>query len=235
MADSPVHYTHTNGVAVIQMDDGKANALSYSMLDALTAALDRAESEANAVILTGRPGRFCAGFDLKTMSASPESAVQLLTRGSEVMMRLYGFSLPVVVACSGHAIAGGVLLNNCGDVRIGIEGDFRLGLNEVAIKMPLPILAIEIARARLSPAALTEATLGARLFTSAEAVTAGYLDQIVPPDQLMDSAFAVAEAWGAYDRHAFHESKKRLRGMTIQYIEDTLEDDLQAFKSPAAE
>ena len=232
MSESPVTYTLTNGVALIQMDDGKANALSYEMLTALNEALDRADAEAQSVVLAGRPGRFCAGFDLKTMTASPESAVELLTAGSQLMMRLYGFPLPVIIACSGHAIAGGALLTNCGDIRIGIEGDFRLGLNEVAIKMPLPILGIEMARARLTAAALPEATLGARLYTSAEAVTAGYLDRVVPGDQLLTEACAVAEQWGAYDRHAFSETKKRLRGATIQYIEETLEGDLEAFKSP---
>ena len=128
MSESPVTYTLTNGVALIQMDDGKANALSYEMLTALNEALDRADAEAQSVVLAGRPGRFCAGFDLKTMTASPNSVVELLTAGSHLMMRLYGFPLPVIIACSGHAIAGGALLTDCGDIRIGIEGDFRLGM-----------------------------------------------------------------------------------------------------------
>ena len=76
MSESPVTYTLTNGVALVQMDDGKANALSYEMLTALNTALDRADAEAQSVVLAGRPGRFCAGFDLKTMTASPESAVE---------------------------------------------------------------------------------------------------------------------------------------------------------------
>ena len=234
MSNGLVTYELRDGVAVIQMDDGKVNALSHEMLKALDGALDQAAGEARAVVLAGRPGRFCAGFDLKTMMASADSAVNLLRAGADVMMRIYGFELPVIVACSGHAIAGGALLNLCGDVRIGLKGDFKVGLNEVAIQMPLPILAIEMARDRLTTHALTAATIGATLFDSAEAVEAGYLDQVVAPEHLMGVAMKAAEALGQYNRMAFRESKQRLRGGTISHIMDTLEADLATFNPSAA-
>ena len=123
MATGPVQYTLNDNVAVIQMDDGKVNALSHEMLDALDEALDRAEAEANAVVLVGREGRFSAGFDLKTMTQSAASAVSLLKHGSKVYMRLYGLKLPLIIACSGHAIAGGALLVLCGDVRMDRSPD----------------------------------------------------------------------------------------------------------------
>src|SRR5436305_14814945 len=91
--------------AVITMDDGKANALSYEMIDALLGALGRAEGEASAIVLAGRPERFCAGFDLKVMMSGIDQARALLTRGAELLMRLYGSPLPVVIACTGHALA----------------------------------------------------------------------------------------------------------------------------------
>jgi enoyl-CoA hydratase len=233
MSDGLVTYENRDGVAIIQMDDGKVNALSYEMLSALAEALDRADAEAKAIVLVGRPGRFCAGFDLKTMMASPESAIKLLTVGSDLFMRLYGSAIPVVIACSGHAVAGGALLTLCGDVRIGLEGDFKVGLNEVAIQMPLPILAIEMARDRLSGHELTAATLGAKLYDSSAAVEAGYLDRVVPPDALMSSAVEAAAALGAYNRFAFSQSKRRLRGATIAHIHETLEADMAAFMPPS--
>ena len=106
MANGPVEYTLNENIAVIQMDDGKVNALSHDMLDALEAALARAENEAESVVLVGREGRFSAGFDLRTMTQSAESATNLLRHGSRVYMKLYGLKLPLVIACSGHAIAG---------------------------------------------------------------------------------------------------------------------------------
>ena len=153
-----IDYTLRDTTALIRMDDGKANALSYAMMDEVEAALARAEREASSVVLTGRPGRFCAGFDLREMMKGAESARALVTRGADFLLRLYLFPKPLVIACSGHALAGGALTVLTGDLRLGVEGDFRIGLNEVQIGMPVPILAMELARDRLSPRALQEAT-----------------------------------------------------------------------------
>jgi enoyl-CoA hydratase len=226
MIESPVSYTLEGTTAVIRMDDGKANALNYPMIDALIAALDRAEREAGSVVVTGRPERFCAGFDMKLMGASPQSAVDLLTRGADLLLRMYGSPLPVVMACTGHALAGGALLVLTGDVRLGIEGAFKIGLNEVAIGMPVPVLAMEFARDRLTSTALPRATLGAHVHTPAEAVTAGFLDAALPAGELLDRARAEAARLGAYSRVAYGATKQRLRGKTIEYIRTSLASDL---------
>jgi len=208
------------------MDDGKANALSYAMIDALLTALARAEGEASAVVLTGRAERFCAGFDLKVMMAGPDAARQLLRRGSELLMRLYGTPLPLVIACTGHAIAGGALVVLTGDVRIGAAGSFRIGLNEVSIGLPVPMLAMELARDRLTAAALPRATLGAQIYGPDAAAAAGYLDAVVPAEELAEHAAAEADRLGALARHAYRATKERLRGATIARITGGLDDDM---------
>src|SRR5580700_3951192 len=113
------HYQLEGTTALIQMDDGKANALSDVMIAEVGAALARAEKEASAVVLSGRPDRFCAGFDLKVMMSSPEAAKALLRAGADLLMNLYGSPIPVVAACTGHALAGGALVLLTADVRIG--------------------------------------------------------------------------------------------------------------------
>ena len=120
-------------------------------------ALDRAESDARSVVITGRQGKFSAGFDLATMTESTESMRELVTAGAQMLMRLYGFGLPTVAACNGHALAAGALVLLSCDRRIGAEGPAKIGLNEVAIGMALPIFAVELARDRLQPAQLTPA------------------------------------------------------------------------------
>src|SRR5204862_6451033 len=135
-----------------------------AMIAALLAALPRAETEAGAMILAGRPGRFCAGFDLKAMMSGPQAATALLGRGADLLMRLYGAGVPLVIACTGHALAGGALVLLTGDVRVGASGEFRIGLNEVSIGLPVPVLAMELARDRLLPTELGRATLQARAY-----------------------------------------------------------------------
>ncbi|MEZ4398579.1 MAG: crotonase/enoyl-CoA hydratase family protein [Kofleriaceae bacterium] len=226
MSDAPVRYTLADKVATLTMDDGKANALSTAMIDALLAALTQAEAEASAVVLTGRADRFCAGFDLRVMMSGPEHAIALLNRGAELLLRLFEYPLPLVIASTGHALAGGVLVVCTGDVRIGAAGDYKYGLNEVAIGLPVPMLAMELARARLLPTELTRATLLAQIYTPTSALAAGYLDQVVAADAVADTAHAEARRLAALPAAAFRATKQRLRGDVARHIRDGFAADV---------
>lgn len=230
----PLTYTLEGTTAIVTMDDGKANALSDAMIAALTGALDRAEKEATAMVLVGRPERFCAGFDLKVMMSGPDAAKALLRKGSALLMRLYGAQVPLVVACTGHALAGGALVLLTGDVRVGAAGPFRIGLNEVAIGMPVPVLAMELARDRLAAVELARATLMATIYDPSAAVSAGYLDSIVPVDQVLAHAKEEAARLGGLALPAFRATKARLRGRTIAHVEATLESDMASLLTPTA-
>jgi enoyl-CoA hydratase len=228
----PLSYQLDNKLAVIQMDDGKANALSKPMIDALLAALARAEQEASAVVLAGRAERFCAGFDLRVMMSSPAAATELLRAGSQLLMKLYGATIPLVIACTGHALAGGALVVLTGDFRVGADGAFKIGLNEVSIGMPVPVLAMELARDRLLPTELVHATLHAKIYDPTTAVAAGYLDVTVPADQTLARAKDEANRLGALSRSAFRATKTRLRGRTIDYIVAKMDDDMRTLLAP---
>ncbi len=234
MTTDLVAYTLEDKVATVVMDDGKANALSKDMIDALLAALTRAESEAGAMILAGRPDRFCAGFDLRVMMSGPEAAKALLGAGSELLLRLYGATLPLVIACTGHALAGGALVALTGDHRVGATGAYRIGLNEVAIGLPVPVLAMEFARDRLTAAELPRATMMAQIYDPETAVRAGYLDVVVAPDAVLATARTEAIRLAALARSAYRATKKRLRSRTIAYIRASQEEDLRDLMSPGA-
>jgi enoyl-CoA hydratase len=214
------------------MDDGKANALSDVMIAELIAALDRAEKEASAIVLAGRAERFCAGFDLKVMMSGPDNAKALLRRGSALLMKLYGVSIPLVVACTGHALAGGALVLLTADVRVGASGAYRIGLNEVSIGMPVPVLAMELARDRIATRELGRATLEATIYDPDGAVRAGYLDTVVAPGEVLTKAMGEAARLGGLARTAYAATKSRLRGKTIQHINDTLESDMASLLAP---
>ncbi len=215
-------------IAVVEMDDGKANALSAEMIDAVLAALTRAEAEAGAMVLAGRAERFCAGFDLRVMMSGPDKARALLERGSEMLLGLYGATLPLVIACTGHALAGGALVLLTGDQRIAASGAFKIGLNEVAIGLPVPVLAMELARDRLSKRALVRATLHAHVHTPEEALAAGYVDEVVAPDAVVARAIAEATRLAALGRTPYRLTKERLRGGTIAHIRASMAADLAA-------
>ncbi len=216
------------------MDDGKANALSRPMIDALGAALARAEGEANAVVLAGRPERFCAGFDLRVMMSGPDNAKDLLRAGATLLMKLYGSTVPLVIACTGHALAGGALVVLTGDYRVAAAGEFKIGLNEVSLGMPVPVLAMELARDRLVKPELTNATLLAKIYKPETAVTAGYIDAVVAGDTLLEHAKTEAARLGALPRSAFKATKQRLRGKSIEHITSSLDSDMRDLMMPTA-
>lgn len=232
MTSDLVTYTRDGDVALVQMDDGKANALSIAMIDGLLEALTRAETEASAVVLAGRADRFCAGFDLRVMMSGPDAAKDLLRRGSTLLMRLYGATIPLVIACTGHALAGGALVVLTGDHRVGAAGAYKLGLNEVSIGMPVPVLAMELARDRLTPSELARATLLAQVYAPEDAARAGYLDEVVAPGEVLARAAAEAKRLGAFSRSAFQATKTRLRGRTIDLITRSLDEDMRDLMMP---
>ncbi|MFT5353827.1 MAG: enoyl-CoA hydratase [Polyangiales bacterium] len=213
-------------VAVIHLDDGKANALTPGTLTALTSALARAREEASAVVLVGRPGRFSAGFDLKIMGSGADAATALVKTGCDFFMGLYAHPQPVVAACTGHAIAGGAALLLCSDHRVGTEGDFSIGFNEVKIGLPMPVFISELARERLARTSLCGATLLARTFSPAEALVAGFLDEVTAPDDLLATSITRAKALARLPANAYASTKRSLRGPLISHVRATLEDDM---------
>ena len=223
MSQAPVLYELKDKVAVIRLDDGKVNALSHAGIDAIHAALDRAEKEAGAVVIAGRPGRFSAGFDLSVMGQGGDAVVGLLTAGAELALRLYGFPSPVVGACTGHALAMGAILLMSMDTRIGAEGDFKIGLNEVAIGMTLPVFGVEFARERLSKRHLSRAVVEAEIYRPSDAVDAGFLDRVVAPEAVVDTAYAEAARLQAGLHAGAHRSTKLLlRQEAIERIRGSL-------------
>lgn len=225
-------YRLDGSVAVVTLDDGKANAMGHAVLDGLTEALGRAEAEATALVLAGGARAFSAGYDLAVMTESTEAMRGLVTAGARFLMRLYGSPLPTIAACTGHALAGGALTLLACDERIGPDGaPAKIGLNEVAIGMPLPVFAVELARDRLAPAHLTAAVLG-QVYDPAGAVAAGYLDRLVPAGEVVDAAVAAATERAALRRGAVGRTKAALRSRTIDHVLATLDTDIAALTGP---
>lgn len=207
-------------IALLQMDDGKANAVSHDFLDTITPLLDEAEANAKAVVIAGRPGRFSGGFDLKVMQgAAPDEVIALVDRGGDLATRLFTFPKPVIAACTGHSLAMGGMLLCAMDVRVGAAGDFKIGLNESAIGMVMPHFGVTLPKARLSPLYYTRAIVNAELFSPDEAVAAGFLDFVVPPEKLMETALSHAGTLGALHQAAFFGNKKLARKAAIAALE----------------
>jgi len=229
--ETPVSYELDGNVAIIRLDDGKANALGHAAIDALQSMLSRAEADdARAVAIIGRPGKFSAGFDLSVMTAGPDQARDLLRAGADLALRIFTFPMPVLLGATGHALAMGAILLMAADVRIGADGPFKVGLPEVEIGMPMPRFAVEFARDRLSKRYFLSAVAHATITDPAAAVDVNFLDRVVAPDAVETETVAAAhELADRLRAPAFVLTRANTRDATAQAIRDGLDADIDAF------
>ena len=223
-----VSYQSEEKYAIITINNGKANAISHEVIAGLNESLDAAEKENKVVVLTGKSGIFSAGFDLKVMTASPESAKELVTKGSKLSLRMLSFPQPIIVACSGHAIAKGAFLLLSADYRIGVEGDFKIGLNEVMIGMTMHNAGIAIAKARLSEVYLNRSVNNAEIYNSKQAVEAGFLDRIVSEEALLLTAIKIAEMSSKLNKKAHAATKLKVRKLHLEALAIAIALDLKS-------
>lgn len=213
-----VGYRVEDGIAVITLDDGKANALGAAMTNAVNAALDTAEADdaVGAIVIAGRDGRFSGGFDLSVFQTGDLDAIgAMVDAGGVLVRRLYGGPKPVVAACTGHAVAAGALLLLGCDVRIGPDAPIKVGLNEVAIGLTLPPWAMIIAGDRLSLRHRQRSVVNATLYDGAGAVDVGFLDRAVDPASVMTEAIAEAATLAALDGPAYAKTVRAFRRGTL--------------------
>jgi enoyl-CoA hydratase len=207
-----VTYRRNESIAVITMDDGKVNALGPAMQQALNEALDNADhDDVGAVIIAGNHRAFSAGFDLKILRAGEmQPAIDMFRGGFELAYRLLSYPKPVVMACTGPAIAMGAFLLCSGDHRIAAPG-YNIQANEVAIGIVLPYAASAIMKLRLTPSAYQQAVGLSKTFFGDTALAAGFIDEIDLPEMVLSRAEEAALEFTKLDLGAHTASKLRAR------------------------
>lgn len=230
MSDSLVTTAVDGDVSILTLDDGKANAISFDVLDALDTALDAATEASKAIVLMGREGKFSAGFDLTVMTGDIAGARKLLGGGAELAMRVLMSPIPVVLGVTGHALAMGGILTTTADYRVGAAGNFKIGLNEVAIGMPVPRFAVEMTRDRLAKKWFTRCVQQAEVVGPDDAVDAGFLDEVVAADQVQARAVEVAARLAATVHPTpFRVTRETIRGGLAVSLRDSLAADMALF------
>lgn len=229
---SLVEYSLEDSVATLTLNNGKANVISPELIAAFNAALDQAEKDKAVVVITGRPGMFSAGYDLSEIAKGPDAANALINKGSQLTRRLLAFPTPVVACCSGHAVAKGAFILLACDLRIGAEGHFKICLNEVAIGMAMHYAGIELARQRLTPAALQRSLILAEPFDPQGAVEAGYLDMVVPAEELKETTRNLAMNLSKLNFEAHYRTKMKTRMELLETMQKAIDRDVAELDYP---
>src|SRR5215813_4771313 len=211
---------HPGGVRLLTLDRPPANALDEALLADLGAALDEARTDdgVRALVLTGAGAFFSAGFDLASPRRDDAAATTMRALYRDTHVRLLEFPKPTVARLAGHAVAGGLVLVLACDYRLGREGDYRVGLNEVAIGASFPRVALEIVRLRLPHARASELLLGAALYPAAQAGRLGVVDELLPPDTFDATVMRRAQRLGAFPREAYAHTKAALVAEALAHV-----------------
>ena len=220
-----ISYHLEDGIATLTLSNGKVNAISPDVIAAFNAALDQAVTDRAVVIITGTPGILSGGYDLKVMTSGPKEAVALVTAGSTLARRLLAHPFPVIVACTGHAVAKGAFLLLSVDYRIGVEGAFSIGLNEVQIGMTMHHAGIELARDRLRKSAFHRSVINGEMFNPQSAVDAGFLDVVVSADELQGAALAAARQLKKINMTAHKNTKLKVRKALLETLDNAIIQD----------
>ncbi len=220
-----ISYHLEDGIATLTLCNGKVNAISPDVIGAFNAALDQAVTDRAVVIITGQPGILSGGYDLKVMTAGPKEAVSLVTAGSTLARRLLAHPFPVIVACPGHAVAKGAFLLLSADYRIGVDGPFSIGLNEVQIGMTMHHAGIELARDRLRKSAFHRSVINGEMFDPQGAVDAGFLDKVVAAEELQGAALAAARQLKKINMTAHKNTKLKVRKALLDTLDAAIAQD----------
>ena len=231
--DALLSCDHADGVSTITLHDGKANVMGLEMLRALDDALGAAQAVHAAVVLTARGKAFSGGFDLATFQRRGPDLVNMLEAGARLAARLLAFPRPVVVACQGHAVAMGAFLLLAADSRLCADTDLRIQLNEVQVGLTMPRFAIALCRHRLTPASLHAAIVTASPFSPIQALSAGFVDELAAPADLLAAAQRHAQQLARYPTAAFESTKRRSAIPGLQALEQAIEEDLAEWRTRA--
>ncbi|MCU0122111.1 crotonase/enoyl-CoA hydratase family protein [Pseudomonas sp. B2M1-30] len=220
-----ISYHLEDGIATLTLSNGKVNAISPDVIAAFNSALDQAVADRAIVIITGQPGILSGGYDLKVMTAGPKEAVSLVTAGSTLARRLLSHPFPVIVACPGHAVAKGAFILLSADYRIGVDGPFSIGLNEVQIGMTMHHAGIELARDRLRRSAFHRSVINGEMFDPQSAVDAGFLDKVVAAEELQGAALAMARQLKKINMTAHKNTKLKVRKALLETLDNAIVQD----------
>lgn len=224
MTNSFATLSQEDEISIITLDDGKANVFSEEMTQAINDCLDKVPTDSGSLIITGRPGMFSAGFDLKVIASGDVPKIKKMSlSGFKLLSRIFSFPRPVVAACSGHGIALGTFLLCCCDYRIGIKGEFLLGANEMKTNMVIPTPILELIKFRISPSHKYRSILGAEMYQLDKAIDAGLMDQVEEAETLMDAAIEKAKDLATMG----HPSYTLTKALFIKDVADRIESAIK--------
>lgn len=216
--------TGHGAVRELRLDRPPVNALTPELVAALHEAVTRAPGEgARALVLSGSPGRFSGGLDVPVLVDFDRPAMERLWQDFyRLLLALAASPIPIAAAITGHSPAGGAVLATYCDYRILADGDFRIGYNEVAVGIPMPIAILKCVARLVGPRQAERLCGAGLLITPQEAHRIGLVDELVPPDRVVERAVEWANGMIALPPNAMSQTREAARADLVRFMEEGL-------------
>lgn len=218
--ETTMEYTLENNIATLHFDDGKVNAVGHQFIDDMYEGLDKAQAEAGAVMIAGKEGIFSAGFDLKELQKGEKELTALVNRGFKLLTRLFSHPQPTIAVCDGHAAGMGAFLLLAADTRVGSTGDYKVNLPETSIGMQFHETLTALIHARVDCRYQTMTMVQSQPLTPEMAVKAGFLDIVVPQEELLAQATGYAQGLAGLPAEFYKINKLDLRSGPLSNMVD---------------
>ncbi len=198
-----LEFTDHERIREIRLSRPPANALDPKLVKTLIDAFGKASNECDAVVLSGQPGMFSGGLDVVTLIELDRPAMLgFWSDFFEVNRVIAASPVPIIAAITGHSPAGGAVMAMFCDYRVMSEGDYRIGLNEVAVGLPVPPTIVEALGRQIGSRLAERLIVRGALLGPADALTAGLVDRVVAQDEVIDHALREANKLTALPRAA---------------------------------
>jgi 3,2-trans-enoyl-CoA isomerase len=217
-------------VRELRLERPPANALSPELIAALGEAVSSAPDEgARALVLSGAPGTFFSGgLDVPHLLTLEREAIRETWRSFYALMRSLAASpVPVVAAITGHSPAGGAVLAIYCDLRVMAEGDFKIGLNEVPVGIPLPPVILAVLRRVVGDRQAERLAVSGELVSAAEALRLGLVDELAPPDEVVPRAVEHCRRLLALPPRAMAETRRNARAGLVRLFDEAGEEEIE--------
>ena len=210
-----IERSSSGNVVTLRLAHGKVSALDLEFAEAIALTINElATSDARAVILTGTGSSFSAGVDLfRLVDGGPDYVRRFFPALARLILDLFAFPKPLIVAVNGHAIAGGCIFTLCGDYKLMAAGTSRIGIPELLVGVPFPASVLEVIRFAVPPQNLQMLMYTGRTIEPEEAQRLGLIDEVAA--DLPARAEAVASRIAALPPDALLLAKRQLRDRTI--------------------
>jgi enoyl-CoA hydratase len=210
------------------MDDGKANEMDFVFFEEMGKILDCLEGDgAKTVVISGRPGFFSAGLDMKLLpTLSPNKLNDLVKIFAQTILRIFSLPIPTVAVCGGHTIAGGAMLAFSCDLRLVVDGPYRIQINEVMGGVPLLSWMLLIGRSVIPLQWQTEALLHARAYDPSEAVEKGIFHRLVRDEDIGEHTKTIFGNLMKLNLPAYDTTKRRMRNSEVKHVLELLKEEL---------